>query len=622
MRLVSLALLGLYAGCGSETTVAEIANRAPTAATPVVSPGELYIDTEALCELGAFDDADGDSVLVTFSWLINGEVVEGMSQDTLPAGTAERGDAVSCAVLPTDGDLDGPLAISDTVPVVNRSPTADPEEAVIHGRCVAVGPSSVLENDVDADGDALIVELVDRPLYGDVQLNEDGTYVYTPDGFVDEDRFTYTVSDGFDVSEPIEVVLRNDLVGAIEVNGIQDAISDGKCSLREAIEAANTDTAVDGCPAGSGADTVIFNVIGANVLRVKGAGEDHNLTGDLDVRSTIDIVGCGTTIIDGNAMDRVFHVHEQGDLRLDGVTVQNGLSSGQHPIGGDTIDSGWGGGIASSGDLTLIDVQVIDNEVQGGHGNDGERYRPGRFSKNSRSGGAGGGAAMGAGVFIELGTLTASSGALERCAFIGNRAVGGDGGRGWPVDSYYSASGGAGGGASGGAGGKFREAPEPGGFGGGGGGGGPSSPYIVQATGRGATGGFGGGGGGGGAEQRFFGNPPSTPVVGGSGGFGGGDGGSDCCTSGTGGGGGAGFGGGLFVLSGTVDVSDCLFEANEVAGGAAGLATGGGTDPQSGGGFGAAWFQFDASESNAVIEGTYRSNEATTDGANGFVFRP
>src|SRR5687767_7755100 len=30
----------------------------------------------------------------------------------------------------------------------------------------------------------------------------------------------------------------------------------GDCSLREAIEAANTDTAIDACPAGSGADTI------------------------------------------------------------------------------------------------------------------------------------------------------------------------------------------------------------------------------------------------------------------------------------------------------------------------------------------------------------------------------
>ena len=32
--------------------------------------------------------------------------------------------------------------------------------------------------------------------------------------------------------------------------------SDGDCSLREAVQAANTDAAVDGCAAGSGADMI------------------------------------------------------------------------------------------------------------------------------------------------------------------------------------------------------------------------------------------------------------------------------------------------------------------------------------------------------------------------------
>src|SRR6266571_5278712 len=44
----------------------------------------------------------------------------------------------------------------------------------------------------------------------------------------------------------------------ITVNTTADElISDGNCSLREAIQAANTDTAVDACPAGSGADTIV-----------------------------------------------------------------------------------------------------------------------------------------------------------------------------------------------------------------------------------------------------------------------------------------------------------------------------------------------------------------------------
>jgi CSLREA domain-containing protein len=53
------------------------------------------------------------------------------------------------------------------------------------------------------------------------------------------------------------VAVRTVTAAAITVNTTDDELNaDGDCSLREAIVAANTDTAVDACPAGSGADTI------------------------------------------------------------------------------------------------------------------------------------------------------------------------------------------------------------------------------------------------------------------------------------------------------------------------------------------------------------------------------
>jgi len=44
----------------------------------------------------------------------------------------------------------------------------------------------------------------------------------------------------------------------ITVNSMADAVvNDGNCTLREAILAANSDTAIDGCAAGSGPDVVV-----------------------------------------------------------------------------------------------------------------------------------------------------------------------------------------------------------------------------------------------------------------------------------------------------------------------------------------------------------------------------
>jgi len=58
--------------------------------------------------------------------------------------------------------------------------------------------------------------------------------------------------------------------------------SDGDCALREAIQAANTDTAVDACTAGNGAD-IIEVPAGTYTLSIAGSEEDANATGDLDV---------------------------------------------------------------------------------------------------------------------------------------------------------------------------------------------------------------------------------------------------------------------------------------------------------------------------------------------------
>ena len=104
-----------------------------------------------------------------------------------------------------------------------------------------------------------------------------------------------------------------------ELNG------DADCSLREAIQAANTDSAVSGCAAGSGADTITVPA-GTYRLRRVGAGEDGNATGDLDVLQDVTILGAGgfLTVIDGNATDRVLHVLA-GTVVVEDVVFQNGL---------------------------------------------------------------------------------------------------------------------------------------------------------------------------------------------------------------------------------------------------------------------------------------------------------
>ncbi len=96
----------------------------------------------------------------------------------------------------------------------------------------------------------------------------------------------------------------------INVNTTVDEWNTGSdCSLREAIQAANTNAAFGGCPAGWGVDTI---KVPQGEYRITRAGmyENDNATGDFDITTQLVIEGAtdGMTVIDGNALDRVFHI--------------------------------------------------------------------------------------------------------------------------------------------------------------------------------------------------------------------------------------------------------------------------------------------------------------------------
>lgn len=159
----------------------------------------------------------------------------------------------------------------------------------------------------------------------------------------------------------------------ITVTTVDDELTtDGDCSLREALVAANTNTAVDACAAGSGAAVDTVNVpAGTYTLSRAGADEDAAQTGDLDATDAagVKLVGQGAdaTIIDGGAIDRVVDIHS-GDATIEGVTVRNG----QTPAGAD------GGGIryATSGGTLMIVAGVVRGNSSardgGGIENDGQ----------------------------------------------------------------------------------------------------------------------------------------------------------------------------------------------------------------------------------------------------------
>ncbi|HEX9922964.1 MAG TPA: CSLREA domain-containing protein, partial [Anaerolineae bacterium] len=153
------------------------------------------------------------------------------------------------------------------------------------------------------------------------------------------------------LSLPIPIVQ----AATITVNTTDDEFNtDGDCSLREAIIAANTDAVVDNCPAGSGAD-IIDLPAGTYVLTI-GGNEDAALAGDLDLTADVTITGAGqtTTIINGNSLDPVFEIAANRNVQISDITV----------IGGDgSLDEGGGLTINGGGILNLINSTISGNSA-------------------------------------------------------------------------------------------------------------------------------------------------------------------------------------------------------------------------------------------------------------------
>jgi CSLREA domain-containing protein len=140
----------------------------------------------------------------------------------------------------------------------------------------------------------------------------------------------------------------------ITVNTLNDTVNvAGQCSLRDAIQHANTDSkfyANSSCPAGSGHDTITFSVSGTIALESA-----------LNVNTPITIQG--PIILSGGEATRLFNVGNNGNLTLVNLTVRDGRSS----LAG-AID-------ANNGTLNLAGVSFVNNAATG---TDGGAVRAGR----------------------------------------------------------------------------------------------------------------------------------------------------------------------------------------------------------------------------------------------------
>lgn len=173
----------------------------------------------------------------------------------------------------------------------------------------------------------------------------------------------------------------------IDVTTTADVIAnDGQCSLREAVTAANTDTASGSAPGECQAGTPGGNQI------VLGSGTYRLSSGELDVTSPITLIGQGpsVTTINAESQSRVLDVASGASLTVDDVT----LTGGHAPDGADATSNSLagsgadGGAIDNAGSLSLDDVALIGNHAGNG-GNGSPSY--GSYPQQQGDGGSGGG---------------------------------------------------------------------------------------------------------------------------------------------------------------------------------------------------------------------------------------
>ncbi|WP_417910105.1 choice-of-anchor Q domain-containing protein [Candidatus Electronema sp. PJ] len=140
------------------------------------------------------------------------------------------------------------------------------------------------------------------------------------------------------------------------------------CTLANAITAANTDTAIGSCAAGSGEDTITLQQDAlltaplpaiSSTVTIDGTGHKIDGQNDANVGSVLRVASSGVLTLNNATVTGGKSGHDGGGLYNDGGTVTLNSTTVSGNATGD--DDGSGGGIYNSGTLTLNDSSISSN---------------------------------------------------------------------------------------------------------------------------------------------------------------------------------------------------------------------------------------------------------------------
>ena len=154
------------------------------------------------------------------------------------------------------------------------------------------------------------------------------------------------------------------MLSVYAVDSLADIVApDGVITLRETLEAANTNTAVYDAPAGSSTESDLI------IIFAHDTGDSRITLGgsQLEILDDVDIYGPGpeSLTIDANGQSRVFYVAEGVEAKLWGMTITGGFAQDIDPED-ETDDDG--GGIYNLGTLAVTNTTIMSNVAEGAGG--------------------------------------------------------------------------------------------------------------------------------------------------------------------------------------------------------------------------------------------------------------